>query len=93
MIARRQKRKCFLITFSVHAKYLDIARPSQYGQIDKFFENGNSGGTDGEEMFRAALKALEGKTYSMADVLIISNFIFSQPNADTASSQLRNSNK
>ena len=83
-IARRQKRPCFLIVFSVRAKYLDISRPSQYGQIDKFFSGGYSGGTDGEEMFKAALNALQGKTYSMADVLIISDFCFAEPGKATA---------
>lgn len=84
IIARRQKRSCFLITFSVRARYLDIARPSQYGQIDRFFADAYSGGTDGEEMFKAALNALACKTYSMADVLIISDFIFSAPMPATA---------
>ena len=83
-IARRQRRSCFLITFSVRARFLDVARPSQFRQVERFFNQRFTGGTCGEEMLQAAFKALEGKTYSMADVLIISDFEFDLPLTATA---------
>lgn len=84
LVARRQKRKCFIITFSVRAKYLEISRPSQYRKIEEFFANHFSGGTNGEEMFREAINALNQNNFSMADVLIISDFAFPLPKDSTA---------
>lgn len=83
LLARKQKRKCFLITFSVRAKCLDISRPSQYGKVEEFFAERFTGGTDGEEMFSAALQALEKDDYAMADVLIISDFYINELRSDT----------
>ena len=83
-MARRQRRSCFLITFAVRARCLDIARPSQFRQLEAFFNDHFTGGTCGEEMLQAAFKALEGRTYSMADVLVISDFEFNLPQIATA---------
>lgn len=83
-MARRQRRSCFLITFAVRARCLDIARPSQFKQLEAFFNDHFTGGTCGEEMLQAAFKALEGRTYSMADVLVISDFEFNLPQIATA---------
>ena len=83
-VARRQRRSCFLITFAVRAHYLDLSRPSQFRQVEAFFNHHFTGGTSGEDMLQAAFKALEGKTYSMADVLVISDFQFNLPQKATA---------
>lgn len=83
LVARRQKRKCFIITFSVRAQYIEISRPNQYRKVEEFFANHFTGGTDGEEMFREAINALNQDHYSMADVLVISDFEFSIPNEST----------
>lgn len=83
-IARKQKRKCFLITFSVRAKVLEITRPSEYGKVNEFFEDRRTGYTDGEEMFSAAISALNKDNYNMADVLVISDFKFPVPTQNTA---------
>lgn len=82
-MAKKQKRKCFLIEFSVQAQCLDLSDPCTWSQLDDFLDNHFSGGTDGEEMLDAALNALQTNDYSMADVLIISDFEFSQPNMGT----------
>lgn len=83
-LARKQKRKCFLITFSVRARYLEISRPGQYSKVEEFFSDRFTGGTDGEEMLSAALKALGKEAFSMADVLIISDFLFPLPKPETS---------
>ena len=82
-MAKKQKRKCFLISFSVRANVLDLSRYGAWRQLDKFLANYYSGGTDGEEMLAAALKTLKNSNFAMADVLIISDFYFSQPTEPT----------
>ena len=78
-MAKKQKRKCFLITFSVRARYLDLSKYGAWKQLDKFLDNSFSGGTNGEEMLAAVLKMLLTSNFAMADVLIISDFYFPQP--------------
>lgn len=78
-LAKRQQRKCFVITFSVRAKALELTKPANWLLLKKFLEQGFSGGTCGEEMLAAALNALQTKDFSMADVLIISDFEFPLP--------------
>lgn len=48
-----------------------------------FLDHGFSGGTNGEEMLKIALRVLETETYSLADILIISDFKFSKPIKNT----------
>lgn len=84
-IARRQHRPCYLITYAVHAQAIDIANPKAWRQVKKFLQEGFTGGTDGNEMLCEACSALQSKTYSMADVLIISDFEWSEPAASTKS--------
>lgn len=81
--AKKQKRACFLITYSVRAKSIDLAKPRNWGRLDEFLNEYFSGGTDGEEMFRMSLDILKNGTYEMADVLIISDLEFPPPNPDT----------
>ncbi len=78
-MARRQRRSCYLITYSVHAQAIDLASPSNWRQVKNFLKHGFSGGTDGNEMLRESIKTLHSKSYSMADVLIISDFCWSAP--------------
>lgn len=82
-LAKKQHRKCFVITFSVRAKALELTRPANWKFLKKFLEEGFSGGTCGEEMLAAALNALQKKDFSMADVLIISDFEFPLPKENT----------
>ena len=78
-MAKKQRRKCFLITFSVRAKTLDLSRPGSWKLVDKCLEDIYTGGTDGEQMLKAALNMLDTSTFGMADVLIISDFFFDIP--------------
>lgn len=77
--ARRQKRDCFLMSFSVRSKFLDLSLPRNWRLLDKFLEDSFTGGTDGEEMLRTAIGMLQTKTFGMADVLVISDFYFPLP--------------
>ena len=81
--AKKQKRKCYLITFSVRARSMDLSLPGSWRKVEKFLENTFSGGTDGEEMLNAALKMLQTSNFSMADVLIISDFYLDEPTPTT----------
>ena len=78
-MAKKQRRKCFLITFSVKAQTIDLAHPANWDKLKDFLDHGFSGGTNGEEMLKIALRVLETETYSLADILIISDFEFSKP--------------
>lgn len=81
--AKSQKRPCFLITYSVRAKSIDLAKPQNWGRLENFLTEFYSGGTDGEEMFRQSLEVLRKGAYEMADVLIISDLQFPEPVPET----------
>lgn len=82
-MAKRQKRPCFLISFSVRAKSIDLAKPRNWGKLDNFLINSFSGGTDGEQMLGEAIRVLQKGTFEMADVLIISDLQFPTPQPGT----------
>ena len=82
-MAKKQRRKCFLITFSVKAQTMDLAHPANWDKLKDFLDHGFSGGTNGEEMLKIALRVLETETYSLADILIISDFEFLKPIKNT----------
>ena len=82
-MAKKQKRPCYLITFSVRSKSIDLAKPRNWRKIDLFLEDSYSGGTDGEQMLNEAIQVLQKGTYEMADVLIISDFEFPAPQPST----------
>ncbi len=83
-IAKKKHRKCFVITFSVRAKTLELTKPANWRLVKNFLEKEFSGGTDGEEMLSAALSALGTKHFYMADILIISDFEFPIPKESTS---------
>lgn len=68
-----------LVTFSVRANVLDLTRNDAWQTLQDFMKHSFKGGTDGEEMLRESMKALDGGTFCMADVLVISDFEFSPP--------------
>lgn len=78
-MAKKQKRKCYLISFSVRAQTLDLSLPGSWRKLNDFLDNSFVGGTDGEEMLKDALRMLQTSNFSMADVLIISDFYFGVP--------------
>lgn len=92
-LARKQKRKVFLMSFSVRAKFLDLSLPRNWMRLNSFLEDHFSGGTNGEEMLNQAIKMLQSKTFGMADVLIISDFYFPLPIESTRNKMLEEHNK
>lgn len=82
-VARRTGRRCYLITFSVRSKAIDLTAPGQWKKVDEFLANSYSGGTNGESMLREAVGRLRTERFSMADVLIISDFAFARPYPET----------
>ena len=82
-MAKKQKRSCYLITFSLRSKSIDLAKPRNWNRVDSFLENSFSGGTDGEQMLGEAIRLLQQGTYEMADILIISDFEFPEPVKET----------
>lgn len=87
-LARKQKRKVFLIPFSARAKFLDLSLPRNWMRLKSFLEDCFSGGADGEEMLNLSIKMLQSKTFGMADVLIISDFYFPLPKDCTRNKML-----
>lgn len=92
-LARRQKRKVFLMSFSVRAKFLDLSFPRNWMRLNAFLEDRFTGGTDGEEMLNRSIEMLQSKSFSMADVLIISDFYFPLPIEPTKKKMLVEHNK
>ena len=88
-MAKKKKRKCFLITFSVHTKTLEISKPGQWHKVKEFLIKRFSGGTDGERMLKDIINTLNTQQYSMADALIISDFQFPYPFPNTRKSILK----
>ncbi len=82
-MAKKQKRPCFLINFSVRSKSIDLSKPRNWGRLENFLVNSFSGGTDGEQMLSEAIKILQKGTFEMADVLIISDLEFPKPTPAT----------
>lgn len=82
-IAFREKRDCFLISFSVRTKTIDLTSPGNYGRLSDFLNEHYSGGTSGEQMLSRAIEALHTKKYEMADVLIVSDMQFYRPSDAT----------
>jgi uncharacterized protein with von Willebrand factor type A (vWA) domain len=47
-MAKKQKRNCFLISFSVRARTIDLAKPGAWKKLETFLNDRYSGGTDGD---------------------------------------------
>ncbi|MDE5785244.1 MAG: hypothetical protein K2H98_01805, partial [Duncaniella sp.] len=77
--ASREGRACFLISFSIRAKAIDLASPRNRGRLNDFLNDRYTGGTSGEQMLAKAIEALNTDTYEMADVLIVSDLQFDRP--------------
>ena len=78
-VAKRKNRKLYLITFAVRAQAIDLSNPNNWRVLNQFLNNRFSGGTSPEAMINEAIATLHQKDYSLADVLIISDFVFKQP--------------
>ena len=71
------KRECFLINFSVGIHTLDLTPPNGIFELMNFLEMSFSGGTDALPALRAGLKKMREENYKKADLLMISDFVFS----------------
>ena len=78
-IAKRKRRKCLLITFSISAKTLEVTHPTHWKKVASFLTEHFSGGSDGNQMLGYAIDALAEGAFEMADVLIVSDFEFDPP--------------
>lgn len=85
-MAKSKGRKCYLISFSVRAQAIDLGNPNNWRILNQFINNRFTGGTNAEEMLSVALETLKQKDYSLAGVLIISDFIFPKPSPATIES-------
>ena len=85
-VAKRKNRKLYLITFAVRAQAIDLSKSNNWRTLNQFLNNRFTGGTSPEAMLNEALATLHKTDYSLADVLIISDFIFKQPSATTIES-------
>ena len=73
--SRAEKRACYLISYSIDIEVLNIADwEQQQEQIVNFLSYSFHGGTDLEPALKEALRMLQCDEYSLADVLVISDF-------------------
>ena len=85
-VAKRKNRRLYLITFAVRTQAIDLSTPNNWRMLNQFLNNRFTGGTSPEAMLNEALITIHQTDYSLADVLIISDFIFQQPSATTIES-------
>lgn len=71
-IAELQNRECFLISFSVSTKTIDIRRDRL--KLMEFFSHPFSGDTDATQMLKDTFRMLDENRYMNADVLLISDY-------------------
>lgn len=82
--ARTEKRKCYLITFSVDIEELDLSDIAhRCDDIISFLTHSFHGGTDFTAALNRALELLDSETFTLADVLFISDFDVREPSSDT----------
>ncbi len=75
-IAIREKRRCYLISFSTQIETLDLSdMENSIPKLIQFLSMGFCGGTDANFAFLEALKMLKTENYRKADVLMVSDFV------------------
>ena len=80
-IAKMEKRKCFLIAFSVSAKPIDVFREQQ--NIITLLKNSPTGNTDATQMLDTTFKLLQSNPeYINADVLWVTDFVMNLVSKD-----------
>ena len=92
-LAKKQKRKVFLMSYSVRVKFLDLSFPHNWMRLNAFLEDSFTGGTNGEEMLNKSIEMLQSESFAMADILIISDFYFPLPIEQTKMKMLIEHNK
>lgn len=78
-IARKARRRLFIITFSVRCRSYEVTPNDRWEEVAAFMDKHYSGGTNGEKMLNESIATLQTSHFEMADVLIISDFAFPQP--------------
>ncbi len=73
--AKKEKRQCFIITFSTRIHTLELTGDMRIPQLIEFLNYSFHGGTDVAPALNYSLDLLEKEEYSKADVLIVSDFI------------------
>lgn len=77
-IAIRDKRKCFMISFSEEIETLNLTDPdSALLDLIPFLSHSFNGGTDAEPALVESLRMLKTKDYKKADVIMVSDFVMS----------------
>ncbi len=77
-IAMRQRRSCFLISFSTGIETLDMSafkKTNALGTLVDFLNKSFNGGTDAQPALYECLRQLKTEEYKNADVLLISDFV------------------
>lgn len=75
-MAAKEQRKCFLISFSIGIKTIQLSDiANSMDEIVSFLRMSFDGGTDVTPALSAALDMLQTNDYRQADVLMISDFI------------------
>lgn len=73
--SRAEERACYLISYSIDIEVLNLSDwEQQQEQIVNFLSYSFHGGTDLEPALKEALRMLQCDEYSLADVLVISDF-------------------
>lgn len=80
-IAFKQKRNCYLINFSTTIETFDFKPPKGIKDLITFLKRSFQGGTDIMPALAEGLKMMQNGSYEKADLLLISDFIFSMDNA------------
>lgn len=76
--ALKQRRKCFLISFSTGIETLDLSdfkKPNALQFLVKFLNKSFNGGTDATPALKESIRQLQTENYKNADVLMISDFV------------------
>lgn len=77
-IAIRDKRKCYIISFSTGIQVLNLNDPeSAMAELIPFLSHSFNGGTDAEPAMKEALRMLNTKDYKKADIIMVSDFVMS----------------
>lgn len=83
-IAAKDKRKCFMISFSTGIETLELTELSNsLGALCNFLSHSFHGGTDADPAFYKALDMLQDENYEKADVMIASDFIMPSVSSET----------
>ncbi|WP_406661376.1 VWA domain-containing protein [Methanolobus sp. ZRKC3] len=83
--AATQNRKCYLINFSTSIETLDLTPPKGIHDLIDFLKMSFHGGTDVVPALYEGVKMMQDENYEKADLLVISDFVFSPLSSDIVS--------